>query len=54
VFLGLRLAPDQFPFVKQVQIACDTAKLAASRLSGKEAPTSPDNKKPDDKNPDSK
>jgi hypothetical protein len=43
VFLGQRLAPDQFPFVKQVQIACDTAKLAASRLSGKEAPTSPDN-----------
>ena len=38
VFLGLRLAPDQFAFARQVQTACDTAKLAASRLSGKEAP----------------
>jgi len=35
--LGFRLAPDQFPFVQQVQTACDTAKLAASRLSGKAA-----------------
>lgn len=38
VFMGLRLAPDQFPFARQVQTACDTAKLAASRLTGKEAP----------------
>ena len=36
--LGLRLVVDQFPFVRQVQIACDTAKLGASRLTGKEAP----------------
>jgi hypothetical protein len=42
VLLGLRLAPDQFPFSKQVQTACDTAKLAASRLSGKDAPSHPD------------
>lgn len=42
VFLALRLAPDQFAFARQVQTACDTAKLAASRLSGKEAPTYPD------------
>ena len=42
VFLGLRLAPDQFALAKQVQTACDTAKLAASRLSGKEAPSHPD------------
>src|SRR5580658_1427688 len=42
VFLTLRLAPDQFAFARQVQTACDTAKLAASRLSGKEAPTYPD------------
>jgi hypothetical protein len=42
LFLGFRLAPDQFAFARQVQIACDTAKLAASRLSGKEAPTHPD------------
>ncbi len=38
VFLGFRLAPDQFAFARQIQTACDTAKLSASRLSGKEAP----------------
>jgi hypothetical protein len=43
VFLGLRLFPDQFALAKQVQTACDTAKLAASRLSGKEAPVHADN-----------
>jgi uncharacterized protein len=42
VFLTLRLAPDQFAFAKQVQSACDTAKLVAARLAGKEAPSHPD------------
>ena len=42
VFLGLRLAPDQFAFARQVQIACDTPKVAAARLTGKEAPVHPD------------
>ncbi len=42
VFLTERLAPDQLPFPRQVQIACDTAKLATSRLTGKEAPSHPD------------
>ncbi|MFP2899275.1 DUF1993 family protein [Corallococcus sp. 4LFB] len=42
VYLISRLAPDQFPFVKQVQIACDAAKLGASRLTGKAAPSNPD------------
>lgn len=42
VFLGLRLAPDQFPFARQVQLACDTAKISAARLAGKEAPSHPD------------
>jgi hypothetical protein len=42
VFLGLRLSPDQFAFARQVQIACDTAKFAASRLTGKEAPAQAD------------
>jgi uncharacterized protein len=42
VFLGLRLAPDQFAFARQVQTACDTAKLTAARLSGKDAPSHPD------------
>lgn len=38
VLMQSRLAPDQFNFLRQVQIACDTAKLSASRLTGKEAP----------------
>ena len=42
VYLGLRLAPDQFAFARQVQLACDTAKQAAARLAGKEAPKEPD------------
>ena len=41
-FLGLRLIVDQFPFARQVQIVCDTAKLGASRLSGKDAPAHTD------------
>jgi len=42
---GARLSLDQFPFVRQVQITCDTAKLAASRLTGKEAPVQADTEK---------
>lgn len=42
VMLGLRLAPDQFPLSKQVQIACDTAKFGAARVTGKAAPAAPD------------
>lgn len=45
IFLQLRLAPDMFPLVRQVQIATDTAKFAASRLSGKQAPSFPDDEK---------
>lgn len=36
VLLNSRLAPDQFNFIRQVQIACDTAKLGAARLTGKD------------------
>ena len=42
VLLGLRLSPDQFALSRQVQVACDTAKTAAARLAGKEAPAHPD------------
>ncbi len=45
VFLSARLAPDQFPLVRQIQIACDTPKLAAARLTGKDAPSFPDTEK---------
>jgi uncharacterized protein len=33
-----RLYPDMFPFTRQVQIACDTAKGAVARLAGMEPP----------------
>jgi uncharacterized protein len=33
-----RLFPDMFPLVRQVQIACDTAKGAVARLAGLEVP----------------
>lgn len=42
VLAQARLAPDQFAFYRQVQIACDTAKLSASRLTGKDAPVHDD------------
>ena len=38
VLAGFRLAPDMLPFTKQVQIACDAAKLAVARIGGIEAP----------------
>ena len=45
VLLNSRLAPDQFNLTRQVQIACDTAKLAVARLTGQEdtAPKHEDN-----------
>lgn len=44
VLLQARLAPDQFNLIRQVQIACDTAKLGAARLAGteKDAPAQAD------------
>jgi len=33
-----RLFPDMFPFTRQVQIACDTAKGAVARLAGADIP----------------
>jgi uncharacterized protein len=45
VLLHSRLAPDQFNLIRQIQIATDTAKLSASRLSGKEAPKHDDTEK---------
>lgn len=45
VFVGMRLAPDQFAFARQVQSSCDTVKLVAARLAGKEAPKHEDTEK---------
>src|SRR5262245_15422840 len=42
VFLQSRLAPDMFPFVRQVQAVCDQAKYAVSRVTGREPPSHPD------------
>ena len=38
VLLADRLAPDMFPFTRQVQLACDFAKNAVCRLAGREPP----------------
>ncbi|UCX04849.1 DUF1993 domain-containing protein [Shewanella glacialimarina] len=35
VLLNSRLAADQFNLIRQVQIACDTAKIGVARLTGK-------------------
>ena len=45
ILWNARLAPDQFNLIRQVQITCDTAKLCAARLSGKEAPKHDDKEK---------
>ena len=44
VLLQARLSPDQFNLIRQVQVACDTAKLGAAKLIDKEgdAPNHPD------------
>jgi hypothetical protein len=44
-FLSARLAPDMLPFVAQVRIACDSAKMAAANLAQKEAPKHEDTEK---------
>lgn len=41
--LQARLFPDQFPFVRQIQIVSDIAKGAAARLAGIEPPKMEDN-----------
>jgi len=43
VLANARLAPDMFPLIKQVQIACDTAKNGTARLLGQEPPKFADN-----------
>ncbi|WP_269791391.1 DUF1993 domain-containing protein [Stenotrophomonas sp. Iso1] len=43
VLLGLRLFPDMFPLVRQVQIAADFAKGISSRLTNTDVPSWPDN-----------
>lgn len=40
--LDARLAPDMFPFTRQIQIVSDGAKGCAARLTGQEPPSWPD------------
>lgn len=41
-FVGYALAPDMFTFGRQVQAACDAAKLAVARLADVQAPVHED------------
>jgi hypothetical protein len=43
VLLNFRLAPDMYPFTRQVQIATDQAKNGSARLAGVEPPRVEDN-----------
>lgn len=43
VLTNYRLYPDMLPMIKQVQIACDTAKGVVARLAGAEIPVHEDN-----------
>ncbi len=45
VLMNARLAPDMLNFIRQIQIACDTAKFCASRVTGKDAPSHDDSEK---------
>jgi hypothetical protein len=38
VLMSARLAPDMFPFNRQIQLTCDFAKNSSARLAGLEAP----------------
>jgi hypothetical protein len=42
VLLAARLAPDQYALLRQIQAACDSAKFAAARTTGREPPKHPD------------
>ena len=45
VLFQSRLAPDQFNFVRQIQVMCDTAKQGVALLTAKEAPFHSDEEK---------
>lgn len=42
VLVSARLFPDMFPLARQVQIACDSAKLGLARLAGVHPPKNED------------
>lgn len=44
-YMQKQLAPDMFPLIRQVQAACDAARLLSYRLAETEAPSVPDEEK---------
>ena len=40
--LDARIAPDMFPFTRQIQVISDQARMGVARLSGIETPSMPD------------
>jgi hypothetical protein len=38
ILLAARLAPDQYPLLRQLQAACEQARLTTAKLAGKEPP----------------
>jgi hypothetical protein len=45
ILMNARLAPDQYPFLRQIQSACDQAKFTVAKMTGKEPPVHPDTEK---------
>jgi hypothetical protein len=45
ILMSARLAPDQYPFIRQIQAACDQAKFTCAKMTGKEPPVHPDTEK---------
>ena len=45
VLLNSRLAPDQFNLIRQIQIACDSAKNCIAKVTAKDTPVYEDNEK---------
>ena len=45
ILMNARLAPDQYPFIGQIQGACDQAKFTVAKLTGKAPPSHPDTEK---------
>lgn len=45
VLMTSRLAPNQYPFVRQIQSACDQAKFTVAKLTGTEPPAHADTEK---------
>jgi len=45
VLATARLAPNQYPLLRQIQSACDQAKFTVAKLTGREPPVHPDTEK---------